>query len=150
MNGSRDEDLPKGRVLALDVGSVRIGAAVTDPLRVIAQGIAVWPVNDGREGWRKKFEACLAEYDPVLILIGMPIRTSGNAGPEGERIAALVASLRESYPDRTFETWDERYTTVIAQRALLEGDVSRRERRGKVDKVAAALILQSWLERRRP
>ena len=150
MNGTWDEDLPKGRVLALDVGSVRIGAAVTDPLRVIAQGIAVWPVNDGREGWRKKFEACLAEYDPVLILIGMPIRTSGNAGPEGERIAALVASLRESYPDRTFETWDERYTTVIAQRALLEGDVSRRERRGKVDKVAAALILQSWLERRRP
>ena len=150
MNGSRDEDLPKGRVLALDVGSVRIGAAVTDPLCVIAQGIAVWPVNDGREGWRKKFEACLAEYDPVLILIGMPIRTSGNAGPEGERIAALVASLRESYPDRTFETWDERDTTVIAQRALLEGDVSRRERRGKVDKVAAALILQSWLERRRP
>ena len=150
MNGIRDEDLPKGRVLALDVGSVRIGAAVTDPLCVIAQGIAVWPVNDGREGWRKKFEACLAEYDPVLILIGMPIRTSGNAGPEGERIAALVANLRESYPDRTFETWDERYTTVIAQRALLEGDVSRRERRGKVDKVAAALILQSWLERRRP
>ncbi|WP_347712551.1 Holliday junction resolvase RuvX [uncultured Fretibacterium sp.] len=150
MNGPGDETLPKGRVLALDVGSVRIGAAVTDPLRVIAQGIAVWPVNDGREGWRKKFEACLAEYDPVLILIGMPIRTSGNAGPEGERIAALVASLRESYPDRTFETWDERYTTVIAQRALLEGDVSRRERRGKVDKVAAALILQSWLERRRP
>ena len=150
MSGTRDETLPKGRVLALDVGSVRIGAAVTDPLRVIAQGIAVWPVNDGREGWRKKFEACLAEYDPVLILIGMPIRTSGNAGPEGERIAALVASLRESYPDRTFETWDERYTTVIAQRALLEGDVSRRERRGKVDKVAAALILQSWLERRRP
>ena len=150
MSGTRDEGLPKGRVLALDVGSVRIGAAVTDPLRVIAQGIAVWPVNDGREGWRKKFEACLAEYDPVLILIGMPIRTSGNAGPEGERIAALVASLRESYPDRTFETWDERYTTVIAQRALLEGDVSRRERRGKVDKVAAALILQSWLEHRRP
>ena len=150
MNGPGDETRPKGRVLALDVGSVRIGAAVTDPLRVIAQGIAVWPVNDGREGWRKKFEACLAEYDPVLILIGMPIRTSGNAGPEGERIAALVASLRESYPDRTFETWDERYTTVIAQRALLEGDVSRRERRGKVDKVAAALILQSWLERRRP
>ena len=50
MNGPRDETLPKGRVLALDVGSVRIGAAVTDPLRVIAQGIAVWLVNDGRKG----------------------------------------------------------------------------------------------------
>ena len=141
--------LPRGRVLALDIGAVRVGAAVTDPLRVIAQGIAVWPVDDGREGWRRKFEACLAEYDPVLILIGMPTRTDGTRGPEGERIAALVSRLRETYPDRTFETWDERYTTVIAQRALLEGDVSRKGRRGKVDKVAASLILQSWLEHRR-
>ena len=94
-------------------------------------------------------EACLAEYDPVLILVGMPTRTDGTRGPEGERIAALVSRLRETYPDRTFETWDERYTTVIAQRALLEGDVSRKGRRGKVDKVAASLILQSWLEHRR-
>lgn len=141
--------LPRGRVLALDIGAVRVGAAVTDPLRVIAQGIAVWPVDDGREGWRRKFEACLAVYDPVLILIGMPTRTDGTRGPEGERIAALVSRLRETYPDRTFETWDERYTTVIAQRALLEGDVSRKGRRGKVDKVAASLILQSWLEHRR-
>lgn len=143
------EALPRGRVLALDVGAVRVGAAVTDPLRVIAQGLAVWPVDDGREGWRRKFEACLAEYDPVLILVGMPTRTDGSRGPEGERITALVSRLREAYPDRTFETWDERYTTVIAQQALLEGDVSRRGRRGKVDKVAASLILQSWLEHRR-
>lgn len=148
MTGLRD-GIPKGRVLALDVGAVRIGAAVTDPLRVIAQGIAVWPVDDGKEGWRRKFEACLAEYDPVLVLIGMPTRTDGTRGPEGERIAALVERLRAAYPDRTFETWDERYTTVMAQRALLEGDVSRKGRRGKVDKVAASLILQSWLERRR-
>ena len=149
MTEPRGGAVPKGRVLALDIGSVRVGAAVTDPLRVIAQGIAVWPVDDGQEGWRKKFEACLAEYDPALILVGMPTRTDGSRGPEGDRIAALVERLKEAYPNRAFETWDERYTTVIAQRALLEGDVSRRGRRGKVDKVAAALILQSWLERQR-
>lgn len=148
MTASQDA-LPKGRVLALDIGSVRVGAAVTDPLRVIAQGLAVWPVDDGKEGWRRKFEACLAEYDPVLVLVGMPARTDGSRGPEGDRVAALVERLKEAYPDRAFETWDERYTTVIAQRALLEGDVSRRGRKGKVDKVAAALILQSWLERQR-
>lgn len=141
--------VPKGRVLALDIGAVRIGVAVTDPLRIIAQGIAVWPVAEKNGGWRKKFEACLAEYDPVLVLIGMPTRTDGGLGPEGERIAALVRRLEADYPDRRFATWDERYTTVIAQRALLEGDVSRRGRRGKVDKVAASLILQSWLERHR-
>lgn len=149
MTEPRDGGAPKGRVLALDIGAVRIGAAVTDPLRVIAQGIAVWPVDDGKEGWRRKFEACLETYDPALILIGMPTRTDGTRGPEGDRIAALVERLKTAYPDRAFETWDERYTTVIAQRALLEGDVSRRGRRGKVDKVAASLILQSWLEHQR-
>jgi putative Holliday junction resolvase len=57
-----------------------------------------------------------------------------------------VEELRAAYPGLSFETWDERYTTVIAERALLEGDVSRKKRRERVDKIAAALILQSWLE----
>ncbi|MDR1376244.1 MAG: Holliday junction resolvase RuvX [Synergistaceae bacterium] len=131
------------RVLALDIGTVRIGAAVTDPLRLFAQGIAVWRVQDQ---WRTQFEDCLARYDPEPILIGMPRRTDGSYGPEAENINALVDELRSAYPDRRFETWDERYTTVIAQRALLEGDVSRKKRRERVDKVAAALILQNWLD----
>jgi putative Holliday junction resolvase len=131
------------RVLALDIGTVRIGAAVTDPLRLFAQGIAVWRVQ---EKWRTQFENCLARYDPELILIGMPRRTDGSYGPEAEKISELVEELRSAYPDRRFETWDERYTTVIAQRALLEGDVSREKRRERVDKVAAALILQNWLD----
>jgi putative Holliday junction resolvase len=131
------------RVLALDIGTVRIGVAVTDPLGLFAQGIAVWRVQ---EKWRSQFEACLARYDPGLVLIGMPRRTDGSYGPEAEKIAKLVEELRSAYPDRRFETWDERYTTVIAQRALLEGDVSRGKRRERVDKVAAALILQNWLD----
>ena len=138
-----------GRVLALDIGTVRIGVAVSDPGRVIAQGLDVWPVSDKSGGWQKKFEACLERYAPTLILIGMPRRTDGSIGPEGQRVAELVESLRASYPDREFATWDERFTTVIAQRALLEAGVSRRGRRERVDKVAAALILQSWLEAQR-
>lgn len=138
------------RVLALDIGSVRIGVAVTDPLGLFAQGIAVWQVREGnqKEAWRVKFEACLQQYNPALILIGMPIRTNGTCGPEAERIFALVEELRAAYPERRFDTWDERYTTTIAQRALLEGDVSRSKRRERVDKIAAALILQNWLEAR--
>lgn len=131
------------RILALDVGTVRIGAAVTDPLGFFAQGIAVWRVH---EEWRSQFEASLARYDPELILIGMPRRTDGSYGPEAEKINRLVEELRSAYPGRRFETWDERYTTVLAQRALLEGDVSREKRRERVDKVAAALILQNWLD----
>jgi putative Holliday junction resolvase len=131
------------RVLALDIGTVRIGVAVTDPLRLFAQGIAVWQVRDD---WRARFEECLAQYDPGLVLIGMPRRTDGSYGPEAKKIEKLVKELRAAYPDRRFETWDERYTTVLAQRALLEGDVSRGKRKERVDKVAASLILQNWLE----
>ncbi len=138
------------RVLALDIGSVRIGVAVTDPLGLFAQGIAVWQVHEGnrKNGWRHAFEACLRQYDPALVLIGMPRRTDGTYGPEAERITALAEELRAAYPDRRFETWDERYTTTLAQRALLEGDVSRRKRKERVDKIAAALILQNWLDAR--
>ena len=141
-----------GRVLALDIGSARVGVALSDPRRLIAQGLAVWPVSGkqggaGSQGWREKFEECLARHNPSLILIGMPTRTDGTMGPEGERIAKLVEELKAAHPEREFQTWDERFTTVIAQRALLEGDVSRRGRRERVDKVAATLILQSWLER---
>ncbi|MCR5347219.1 MAG: Holliday junction resolvase RuvX [Fretibacterium sp.] len=138
-----------GRVLALDIGSVRVGAALSDPRRLIAQGLDVWPVS-GREGsWRQRFEACLEEYDPTLVLVGMPARTNETGGPEARRITALVEELKAAHPEREFATWDERFTTVIAQRALLEANVSRKGRRGRVDKVAAALILQSWLENQR-
>ena len=79
-----------GRVLALDIGSVRVGAAISDPRRLIAQGLGVWPVSGKDGGWRQQFEASLEEYDPTLVLIGMPARTNGSAGPEAQRIATLV------------------------------------------------------------
>ncbi len=131
-----------GRVLALDIGSVRTGAAISDPMRLIAQGLDVWPASD----FKKNFEECVKRYSPALVLVGMPFRTDGSAGPEAKRIEAFVENLKKDYPDLNFETWDERYTTVIAQRAMIEADVSRKKRREQVDKVAAAIILQNWLE----
>jgi len=128
--------------MALDIGEARVGAAVTDPLGLFAQGIAVWQI----ENWRKVFEECLARYDPELILLGLPRRTDGSYGPEAKKIDRIVEELRAAYPDRRFDTWDERYTTVIAERALLEADVSRKKRKERVDKVAAALILQNWID----
>ena len=81
--------------MALDVGSVRIGVAVTDPLGLFAQGIGVWQVREGnqKEGWRVKFEECLTRYKPALVLIGMPRRTDGKYGPEAEIVSPV--SLRE-------------------------------------------------------
>ena len=130
------------RVLALDIGEARIGAAVTDPLGLFAQGIAVWRAEE----WLERFEECVALYDPELILLGMPRRTDGSYGPEAGKIERLMEELSAAYPDRRFEAWDERYTTVIAERALLEADVSRKKRKERVDKIAAALILQSWID----
>ena len=132
----------KRRVIALDIGEVRVGAAVTDPLGLFAQGIAVWRI----ENWRKALEECMARYDPELILLGLPRRTDGSCGPEAKKIEQIVEELRAAYPDRRFDTWDERYTTVIAERALLEADVSRKKRKERIDKIAAALILQSWID----
>ena len=136
----------QGRVLALDIGTVRVGVAVSDPGRVIAQGLDVWNVE---EGWRRKLDQCIERYDPAVIVIGMPRRTDGSIGPEGQKIEALADLLRAAHPDRELVTWDERFTTTIAQRTLLEADVSRAGRKKKVDEIAAVLLLQSYLDSRR-
>ena len=133
------------RILALDIGSVRIGAAVSDPSGIIAQGLGVWD----SETWLKDFDSALEKYDPALIVIGLPVRTDGKVSEAGDRISGLVDELRISYPERKFVTWDERFTTVIANRMLIEADVSRKKRKSHVDKIAAVLILESWLESNR-
>lgn len=130
------------RVLALDVGSVRIGAAISDPSRIIAQGLGVW----NAESWEKDFDECLKMYDPEVIVAGLPVRTDGKKSEAAERVLVLVKELRKKYPEREFAVWDERFTTTIAQQALLEADISRKKRKKNIDKLAAVLILESWLE----
>ena len=137
----------RGRVLALDLGTVRIGAAVSDPSRVIAQGLGVWKAEG--EQWLKDFDEALRKYDPNVIVVGLPLRTDGKNSDAAERILSIVDDLRSKYPEREFVLHDERFTTVIAQRAMIEADVSRKGRRKKVDKVAAVIILEDWLEAQR-
>ena len=132
------------RTLALDIGSVRIGVAVSDPLGIIAQGIGVWRTDDN---WRQALDDCVSKYKPKTILIGLPVRTTGEIGAEAEHVLNIAKDIQSSYPDIKVETWDERYTTAIAEQVLLEADVSRRKRKQKIDKLAAVVILQSWLER---
>ena len=132
------------RVLALDIGSVRVGAAISDPSRIIAQGLDVW--NAENDEWLKNFDDAVKKYSPAVIVVGLPVRTDGKKSEAAERICELVANLKQKYPEQEFITQDERFTTVIAQRMLIEADVSRRGRKKKVDKVAAVIILESWLE----
>ena len=135
-----------GRILALDVGSVRIGVAVSDPLGVFAQGIAVLPAEGP---WLRRLSALVESYAVDRLLVGMPLRTSGKEGPEARRMEDVVAMLRERFPHLVLETEDERFTTVIAHQAMREGEASRSDRRQKVDSVAAALLLQGYLDRQR-
>ena len=137
--------MSSNRVLALDIGSVRIGAAISDSSRIIAQGLGVW----NAETWRDDFDNCMKTYDPSIIVVGLPLRTDGRKSEAAERILELVDELRAKYPEREFVMHDERFTTVIAQQVLIDADVSRKRRRKSVDKIAAVLILESWLESNR-
>lgn len=135
------------RVLALDIGTVRIGAAISDSLGITAQGLGVWQAENDQ--WRKNLDEAFTKYDPKIIVVGLPLRTDGKPSEAAERISAIVEALRAEYHGREFVFQDERFTTVIAQRAMIEADTSRRKRKKNVDKVAAVIILEDWLESHR-
>ena len=134
------------RIIALDIGTVRIGVAVSDPLGFFAQGVAVL---NAREDWLLELSKIAAQYENPKILIGLPRRTDGSEGPEAVRMRETAEKIKEYFPELETEFWDERFTTTIAQQALLEADVSRAGRKTKVDKIAATLLLQSYLDRGR-
>lgn len=131
------------RILALDIGSVRIGVAVSDPLGNFAQGVVVLKA---RGNWLSELEALAEQYDSPDILVSLPKRTTGEEGPEAENIRTKAALIKERLPQCEIKFWDERFTTVIANQLLLEADVSRSGRKQKVDKIAAAVLLQSYLD----
>ena len=137
------------RTLGLDIGRVRIGVALSDPLGDFAQGI---DVLDAGKDWMSLVRDMVRERGVWAVVVGVPVNTDGSRGPEAERVLGIIGKLREAIRDENVEVvpWDERFSTVQAERALLEGDLSRRRRRSVIDKVAASLILQSYLESRRP
>ncbi|HAN95464.1 MAG: Holliday junction resolvase RuvX [Limnochordia bacterium] len=135
------------RVLGLDVGEKTIGVAVSDPLGWTAQGLAVVRRRSLAEDFAA-LRAFVQEYDVEKFVVGLPRRTDGSFGPEAEKIYAFAAELEREFA-LPVEYWDERFSTAAAQRILLEGDVSRAKRRKVIDKVAAAVILQAYLDSRR-
>ncbi|HCA40491.1 MAG TPA: Holliday junction resolvase RuvX [Aminobacterium sp.] len=134
------------RILALDIGTKRIGVAVSDPLGMFAQGIGYIPA---KKEWLEDLDRHVAHFNPTVILIGLPLRTNGRCGPEAEKIQCIAKEIADRYANISIQLWDERFTTTLAQQALLEGDVSRSKRREKVDQLAAVLILQNYLDYRR-
>lgn len=138
----------EGRVLALDVGARRVGVAVSDPTGTVASPLATieraTPDEDARALAR-----LAREHGATTVVVGLPVGLAGREGPAAGAVRAYAEELRGRLPGLRFELADERLTTVIAERVLVEGGVRRRPRRGLVDQVAASLVLQSWLDARR-
>ncbi|HKY32096.1 MAG TPA: Holliday junction resolvase RuvX [Candidatus Polarisedimenticolia bacterium] len=135
------------RIMALDVGETTIGVAFSDPMGIIAQ-----PARTiRRQGLRRDLAELLRlieEQQVSRVIVGLPLRLEGDAGPAAQETERLARRLRDGL-GVPVETWDERLSTAQAERALLEGDVSRRRRKDAVHGMAASLILQAWLERNR-
>ncbi len=135
------------RLLGLDVGDKRIGIAVSDETALIASPRETLERQGNQRDIAHLLEVARRE-EVSEILVGMPWKLDGSYGPQAEKVSRFVEALRAS-TDIPITTWDERLSTVGAERAMIEADVSRAKRRGAVDRVAAALILQSYLDARR-
>ena len=134
------------RIVALDIGDVRIGVAVSDPTRTIASPVEVIT----RIGWgpdTRAIKAICDRFETTLVVSGLPLNMDGSEGFQARKVRDLCGQLVRAGLVVFFQ--DERLSTVSAEEALLEGNLSRTERKGKVDKVAAAVILEQWLKEHR-
>ena len=132
------------RILALDHGTRRIGVAVSDETKTIAQPLEYIPAEPFAD-FLERLKQLLAEKEVDLILLGMPRNMDGSYGPAAQKVQAF-ASVLNSAVTVPIKLWDERLTTKMANRILIQGNVRRDKRKEKVDKMAAAILLQSYLD----
>lgn len=131
------------RIMGLDVGEKRIGVAVSDPLGYTAQGISTVKREDIEE-----LKKIVSDYDIGEIVVGLPKNMDGSIGDQGKKVLDFVEKLKQEI-DLPMITWDERLTTKEAEGVLLKADLSRAKRKKVIDKLAAVLILQSYLDSHR-
>jgi putative holliday junction resolvase len=132
------------RILALDHGTKRVGIALSDELKLIAQPlefVAAEPFAD----LLARLKELIHDKQVELILVGLPRNMNGSYGPAALKVQSFVAALRGALTV-PIRTWDERLTSVQANRLLIEGHVRRDKRKQKVDQTAAAILLQSYLD----
>lgn len=132
------------RVLALDHGTVRIGVALSDELKMIATPLEYIPAEPFTD-FLIRLKQLLSDKEVEQIIIGMPRNMDGSYGPAAEKVREFIEKLRDevTIPIRT---WDERLTSSQANRILIQGNVRRDKRKETVDKMAAAILLQSYLD----
>jgi putative Holliday junction resolvase len=132
------------RIMGLDVGSKTIGVAISDELGMTAQGLKTIK-RKTREEDLKELYTIISEFKVERIVVGLPKNLDGTLGKQAETVLKWVESLKERIP-LPVETWDERLSTVEASRTLIEADLSREKRKRVIDKLAAVLILQGYLQ----
>lgn len=133
-----------GRLLAIDFGQARTGIAVTDPMRIVANGLTTVETP--------KLEGFLRDYfnreEVDAVIVGLPKNLDGSASESQRYLRPALGRLRKAFPEMTFEMYDERFTSVLAHRAMLDSGMKRSDRRkkGTADVMAACIILNDYLE----
>lgn len=135
------------RILALDVGDVRIGIALSDPTGLLA---SAYKTLVRTSKWKdvEEIRSIIESLDVDKVVVGLPKNMNNTLGPQGQKVQKFVNALKHNYPlDIVYV--DERLTTVSAERVLIEADVSRKDRKKVVDQIAATYILQQYLDTQR-
>jgi putative Holliday junction resolvase len=140
------DSVPKGRVMGLDVGKVRVGVALSDPLGYTAQPLmTIWRKNPGED--LRNLLRLIRKHEVVEIVVGNPLHMSGDVSPWAAKVQALAETLRER-SGLPVHLWDERLSSVAAHEILDEAEHDRRDRKHVIDQVAATVILRGWMEAR--
>lgn len=137
-----------GRILAIDYGAKRTGLAVTDPLQIIPGGLCTVESKE-----LLQFLKNYVSREPVeRFIIGLPKQTNGRDSDNLPRVKAFANRLQQALPSIPIEMYDERYTSVMAHRTMIEAGLGKKARQNKalVDEISATIILQSWMEARSP
>jgi putative holliday junction resolvase len=135
------------RILGLDIGSKRIGVALSDELGFTAQGMESLNCKNPEEDVNR-IANLAKEYGVTEIVVGIPYNMDGTEGPQAQKVRAIMEAIGRKV-EVPVTDWDERLSTVAAERALLEADMSRAKRRKVIDKLSAVIILQGYLDRQR-
>ena len=132
------------KILGIDYGEKRIGLALSDPSNLVARTLKVLKRNSGR-GWLEEIKSVIHKDRIEKIVVGLPKNMNGSLGEKGKEVLAFVKVL-EKVVSVPVVTWDERLTTVIAEKVLRQAELSRKKRKEILDKLSACIILQNYLD----
>jgi putative holliday junction resolvase len=133
-----------GRILAIDFGTKRTGLAVTDPLRIIATALETVETANLLDSLKKYFQKEVVDE----VVIGLPKRLDNTDSETAPAVRKFIEVFSKTFPDKPIHTIDERFTSSIAQRAMIDGGMKKKDRqvKGNVDKISAVLILQNYIQ----